>query len=155
MKSFEVGGRRGGGTNVWTTSIVSYKLVLSVFALGNYLWRTYLWNFTVGVLNISSEKNSKFQRDCSWIKSILTMFVVSWNFSVISKGSFIREYLNVKVTAHELFPCLLKAMWFISLSYTITTPKIFRINLSVLYPSQEITLLAHVSWNLWVTLRVL
>ena len=35
MKSFEVGGRRGGGTNVWTTSIVSYKLVLSVFALGN------------------------------------------------------------------------------------------------------------------------
>lgn len=61
------------------------------------------------------------------------MFVVSWNFLVISKGSFIEEYLNVKVAAHELFSCLLKTMWFISLSYTITTPKIFRINLSVLY----------------------
>ena len=55
--------------------------------------------------------------------------------------------LYLKVTAHELFFCVLRTMQLFSFVY-IPTSKITRINLSALYLSLETVLLALVSWKL-------
>ena len=55
--------------------------------------------------------------------------------------------LYLKVAVDEVFSCVLRTMHLISFVY-IATPKIFRIILSFLFVSQEVVLLAFISWKL-------
>ena len=109
---------------LWTTSSVSYKVVL--FA----------------ELKSQSENLANIEKDCPFQKPILKKVaasrIVSWEFSVTSEDS--------KVAVDELFSCVLRTMRLLSFVF-IATPKIFRIILFPLFISQEILLLAFVSWK--------
>ena len=65
-------------------------------------------------------------------KKVATLWIVSWEFSVISRDSSILEQLHLKVAVHEFYPCVLRTMRLISFAYSVTQ-KIFEIILSALF----------------------
>ena len=81
-------------------------------------------------------------------KKVAVSWIISWEFWVISEDSSIWRQLYLKMAVDELFSCVLRTMQLISFVYN-ATPKIFRIILSPLFVSQEIVMLAFVSWKRW------
>ena len=126
-----------GDNYLWTTSSVSYKVVLSRGP-----------NYRGLICGIQKS----FWKMLSMIKSNFEKFpasrIVSWEFSVISEDSSIRGQLYLKKAAQELFSCVLRTMRLFTFIY-IATLKIFRIIIFVLFVSLETVLLALVSWKLW------
>ena len=81
-----------------------------------YLQGTYLWNFTVVVLNSLSENWAYFQIDCLYIcQNVAALWIVSWEFSLISVDSSTRKQVYFKVPVHELlWSCVLRTISFFS-----------------------------------------
>ena len=71
--------------------------------------------------------------------------IVSREFSAISEDSSVLGQLYLKVAAHQLFSCMLKATHLFSLFVYIATLKIFRIILSVVFALLKTALFALVS----------
>ena len=65
-------------------------------------------------------------------KKVAALWIVSWEFSVISGDSSIWEQLFHKVVVHKFYPCVLRTMRLISFAYGVTQ-KIFEIILSALF----------------------
>ena len=114
------------GNYLWTTSWVSYKVVLSGSLNSRGLIcriQKSFWKFGKYLKRLSMSKSNFEKVDASR--------TVSWEFLVISEDSSIWGQLYLEVAAYEFLSCVLWTIWLFSFAY-IATPKIFRIILSAL-----------------------